>query len=68
MRPTLILLLVLAFGAFASSAYILIKSNTEKIACQKNCTGKKKPVIDQNGGIDELYNPSFKHMIASAIK
>ena len=68
MRPKLTLLLVLAILALASSACILIKSNNEKIACQKKCSGNKSPVIEQRGGGDDLLDASFNHLIVSAIK
>jgi hypothetical protein len=69
MRPKLVLLLVLALGAVASSAYIIMKRGNEKIACQKKCGCKKPPVVEQpGGGGDDLFNASFNHLIVSTIK
>lgn len=68
MRPKLILLLVLAFGAIASSAYIVIKSGNEKnVSCQKKCIEKKPPVTESSKGGDEIFNASFNHLIVSTM-
>jgi hypothetical protein len=70
MRPKLILLLMVACGAIASSAYLIIKSSNTKPSCQ-NCQ-KKKPAVKappaESGGGDEMFNASFNHFIVSTVK
>ncbi len=68
MRPKLTLLLLLAFGALASSAYFLVKSENEKMACEKKCSNKKSPAVEQNGGGEEMLDASFHYMIVSTFK
>ena len=68
MRPRLFLLFVLASCAIASSAYILIKSEKEKITCQKKCADKKPPATQNSGNGDDMFNASFNHLIVSTVK
>lgn len=63
MRPKLILLLIVASGALASSAYIVIKSQEKPISCQKKCNDKKRPVTESSRDGDEILNASFNHLI-----
>ena len=68
MRPKLTLLILLAFAALASSAYIIIKSEEKNISCQKKCTLKKLPVTESSRDGDEILDASFNHLIVSAIQ
>ena len=68
MRPELTLLLLLAFGAFASSAYLPVKSEKEKMDCEKKCSNKKSQAVEHNGGGKEMLDASFNHMSVSTFK
>jgi hypothetical protein len=67
MRPKITLLLLLAFVALASSAYVLIKTENEKTSCQNKCNGKKSTAPQPSGDGDDLLNASFNHFIVSTI-
>ncbi len=67
MRPKLTLLLAIMI-AFASSAYVLVKSNRQNPICGKCIDKKKMTPGDSSGGGNELYEGSFNHFIVSTIK
>ncbi len=38
------------------------------MACEKKCSSKKPPAIEQNGGGEQILDASFNHMIVSTLK
>jgi hypothetical protein len=67
MRPKITLLLLIAFVALASSAYVLIKTENEKTSCQNKCNRKESTAPQPSGDCNDLMNASFNHFIVSTI-